>query len=747
MNWNRLSSSAREATIATCVWALAACGGGQDNASGASDAAATDRARHTALAVKASPVPAVTSFTVVDAATGADIVTFTDSGAVSLAATPNINVRANAANAGSVAFVEGAYRRTESSAPFALRGDSNGHYAAWAPAEGTYVISATPYAGSGASGRAGAVATLILTVTKDATTPPPPPTGGLYDVTSLVLVDASNGAAIRTLQAKDTLNLSDLGATSISVKAQTNAGTKSVKFESAAAGVSRIEGSAPWAFLGNSGSVYTPWKPEARTYTITATGYSGSGASGTAGTPVTVTINVTAGNTPPPVDPGTAAVAHTYPANAGPDRNPHKGWNSSWFSAQSESSVGFQYLAWKDFEPINGSFDFDKVEQILARAGSKGQHFVLRLYCEWDGWDATSSCPPWLYSQVGVRRLSGDNGRKLTDFNDPKYLDEAVQAIEALAQRYDSDPRVHAFQLGVLGFWGEWHTHGFKQNGVGYTITDASKNRILEAYKTHFRNAPVQGRYPWREPLTSAGFIGFHNDYFVPNSAHSNEFDAMLAAGGQWQNGPVGGEAPPRSSSQAATEKAALFSASTGQTMIETARYSTMSPGAYRVTARDAYYAGYMRLHRLMGYNFRIDQAVFPDAVDATQSLAVRLDARNAGVARLYHPWSAQFALLDAQGRPVVQSDAPLDLTAVGPSGRFSLAAVLDRSGLAAGSYRLAVRLIQPGAGSAKPKPWGLDARNAYILFANELSTLDAQWNADNMLVGGWSVLGAVVLR
>jgi hypothetical protein len=358
-----------------------------------------------------------------------------------------------------------------------------------------------------------------------------------------------------------------------------------------------------------------------------------------------------------------------------------------------------------------------------------------------------SNCPAWLYSEVGVRRLSGDNGKKLTDFNDPKFLDQAAQAIQALAQRYDSDPRVHAFQLGVLGCWGEWHACGFKQNGVSYTITDASKNRILEAYKTHFTKAPVQGRYPWREPLTSAGFIGFHNDYFIPNNSHSNEFDAALAAGGQWKNGPVGGEAPPRSSSQAATEKAALFTTSTGQTMIETAHYSTMQPGAYRVTAGDAYYADYMRLHRLMGYNFSIDQAVFPDAVDAAQSLAVRLDARNVGVARLYRPWNAQFALLDAQGRPVTQSDAQVDLTAVGPGGTFSLATTLNRAGLAAGSYRLAVRLIQPGAAAAKSQPWGLDARNAYILFANDLPVLDGQWSADHALVGGWSVLGPVTLR
>jgi hypothetical protein len=125
------------------------------------------------------------------------------------------------------------------------------------------------------------------------TPPPPPPLSDAYDITSLVLVNASNGVAIRTLQASEALSLSNLGAPSISIQALSNAGAKSVKFVSAEAGVSRTEGNAPWAFLGNSGSTYTPWKPVAKTYTITATGYSASGASGTAGKSVTITINVT----------------------------------------------------------------------------------------------------------------------------------------------------------------------------------------------------------------------------------------------------------------------------------------------------------------------------------------------------------------------------------------------------------------------------------------------------------------------
>ena len=576
-----------------------------------------------------------------------------------------------------------------------------------------------------------------------------PQPSAVQAVNSFTVVNADTGTELVTVTSAApafaaSSSVSIASTPRINIRANVS-NTSSVVFTEGSS--SRTESAAPYAFAGDSGGVYTPWTPAVGVYVIKATPFSASGGTGMAGRVATLTLTVTAGSTQPP-NPGTAGVSHRYPANSGPAINPHKGWNSGWFSAQPESSVGFQYLAWKDFEPTNGTFDFNKVEEILARAGSKGKHFVLRLYCDWHHSKSESDCPAWMYSQVGVRRLNGDGGAKMTDFNDAKYLDQAVQAIQALAQRYDGDPRVHAFQLGILGNWGEWHTHGFEQNGVDYTISAASQNRILQAYKTYFTKSPLQGRYPWREPMQSAGFIGYHNDFFLPNNGHSKEFDTALAAGGQWRNGPIGGEVPPRSSSEAASEKRALFTG-VGQNMIQTGHYTTMKPGSYRVTEADPNYADYLRLHRLMGYNFRIDQAVFADTLSAAQStLPVRLDARNIGVARLYRPWAAEFALLDAQGRVLARTNATasVNLGEVVPDGTFTLSAPLNRAGVAAGSYRLAVRLIQPGAGVAKPKSWGLDARNAYIQFANDLSVIDGQWAADHSLVGGWSVLGSVQL-
>ncbi len=117
----------------------------------------------------------VSSFTVVNADTGAEIATFGSSGTVSIASTPRINIRANASNVKSVVFSDSSSSRTENTAPYAYKGNTGPVYASWTPAAGTYVINAKPYSGSSGGGTAGAAATLILTVTGASTPPPPPP--------------------------------------------------------------------------------------------------------------------------------------------------------------------------------------------------------------------------------------------------------------------------------------------------------------------------------------------------------------------------------------------------------------------------------------------------------------------------------------------------------------------------------------------------------------------------------------------
>ena len=122
----------------------------------------------------------IQSLTLVNADTDTDIGPLEDGQTLNLAALPttNLNVRANPGTApvGSVRFAYDGNPnfQTESVAPYALRGDTNGDYNSWTPTLGTHTLTATPYTASNAGGAAGSALTVVFTVINQTNLPEPP---------------------------------------------------------------------------------------------------------------------------------------------------------------------------------------------------------------------------------------------------------------------------------------------------------------------------------------------------------------------------------------------------------------------------------------------------------------------------------------------------------------------------------------------------------------------------------------------
>lgn len=550
-------------------------------------------------------------------------------------------------------------------------------------------------------------------------------------VTSFTLVNADTGADIDTFTDSGTVVLARTPRINIRANA---VGARSVVFTDGVR--TRTEKSQPFAYLGNNGPIYNKWSPTPGTYVINARP---QGASNSPGPSATLTLNVIKDLEPELI---------TFERTDGPDKNPLKGWCSGWGNKFPEASVGFQYVPWKTFEPQNNTFDKNAVESILARSGTSGKHLVLRFYSQWAGDESNIdqlAAPSWLFTQQNVPFLIGQhsktgNPRSLVDFNDPNYIREAQELIQAVAVAYDDDPRIYAIQIGMLGYWGEWHTHAFSMEGERYEFTAESTLGIVDAFTASFANKHLMGRYPWREPLKSTGRIGYHNDFFKAYDGHSNEFDLAIHAGLKWMEGPIGGEVPPL---EGATEPLALYTdRAMASRMIELGHYSTMQPGRYRRLAGEPDHDEYMRLHRLMGYNFQIDEAIFPTEIVRGGSFPVVLNGVNIGVAPFYYDWDVEFALLNQANTVVATTTVPTRLSEIMPEEQFHFESRLNvGSDIQEGVYRIAVRISQPGASTNKTSPWKLDATNVCVQFANRLEFVPPFWNDQHALSGGWSIL------
>ncbi len=283
----------------------------------------------------------VVSFTLVKAGTAGDIGPLTDGMTINLATIGSFSIRANkCVNGGSVKFIlNGTTIRTESGAPYAINGDNGGSYIAWNPTVGSKTLTATPYTGSGGSGTAGISETVAFTVANQSGGTPdcngvPGGTAFIDDcgvcsggntghaansdkdacgvcfgngsscggcqplqATALTLVHEGTAGAIGPLTENMTINLATIG--NFSIRADICPGSTSVKSVRFIlnGSVFRTENIAPYALNGDTptGS-YTKWNAAPGSYTLTATPYSGSSGSGTAGIALTRNFTIVSGS-------------------------------------------------------------------------------------------------------------------------------------------------------------------------------------------------------------------------------------------------------------------------------------------------------------------------------------------------------------------------------------------------------------------------------------------------------------------
>jgi PKD repeat protein len=115
-------------------------------------------------------------------------------------------------------------------------------------------------------------------------------------VTSLVLYNADTDRAIATLTSGQTFNIANIGTSHLTVVA-TLSNAKSMKFGLDSNNSYRVESGAPFALAGDSSGNYAAWNASTGVHTVSATPYSATGATGTAGTKKSVSFTIINSNT------------------------------------------------------------------------------------------------------------------------------------------------------------------------------------------------------------------------------------------------------------------------------------------------------------------------------------------------------------------------------------------------------------------------------------------------------------------
>ena len=391
-------------------------------------------------------------------------------------------------------------------------------------------------------------------------------------------------------------------------------------------------------------------------------------------------------------------------------------------------SMEWFYLPLRDIMTGPLTFDWKPVEQQLNAIAARGHQSVFRVYLDYPG--RPTGIPQYLLDDGLVTRPYpdfGNNGVSVApDWDDPRLVTALENFITALGRRYDGDPRIGFLTLGLIGFWGEWHTwpyDGWTQPENWMPSTEV-QTRILHRYDDAFDTTRLLARYP--SPQNRDLNIGYHDDSFAFETLPTRSWhfvQRLIDEGvtGKWRTEPVGGELRPEIQSCLWDEPVSCpqyedFAASVTQThaswLINHAAFTgTGFTGDKLQRAVSA--------ARSLGYELTVTQAaVSPDRVS--------IRVANRGAAPFYYDWPVELAAVDRRGHVVRHWRTPWTVTGIQPGADpAEMSTRISTRGLRDGRYDIVLRVPNPMRG-------GIPLR-----FAN--TTQDART--------GWLKLGSITQR
>ena len=227
--------------------------------------------------------------------------------------------------------------------------------------------------------------------------------------------------------------------------------------------------------------------------------------------------------------------------------NPLRGFytNYEWGNPINDfpSSLEFSYIPLSSLMSGPSTFTFDSgLEPLLEQSEARNHQLVLRPYIDYPGKD--SGLPSYLEGKVSMTHYDEHGGGKSPDYNNTELQLSILNFIEAFGKNYDGDSRIAVIQLGLLGFWGEWHTWPYEH----LSPTNTFQSDVINAYSNSFNSTMLQLRYPILDSPSLE--IGFHDDSFAHSTIGSPEWfflNRLNASGAQerWRNVSIGGELRP----------------------------------------------------------------------------------------------------------------------------------------------------------------------------------------------------------
>ncbi len=376
-------------------------------------------------------------------------------------------------------------------------------------------------------------------------------------------------------------------------------------------------------------------------------------------------------------------------------------------------SLEFNYLPYSALVKGYEDFDWTPLEKLLNDIASRGHQAVFRVFLEYP--NRKEVIPTFLLRDgLKVHTYTNSNTQpfppslvETPDYADPNLRRSLRSFITALGRKYDGDPRIGFITAGLLGTWGEWHTHPRNDLFASREV----QREVMDAYESAFRTTPVLLRYPAgdndpRKQSNADRPFGYHDDSFAwatldtGRKADSWFYLTVLQAAGpgalaKWKTQPIGGEIRPEAWGRVFDPNPGDARIQDFQACVEATHASwLMDSGMFRTQQPEDRLARATNAVRRMGYEFHAPAVTIGPV--ANHQVEVRLEVANRGVAPFYYEWKPEYALLDGT-RLLRTFTGSGKLRGILPGENPTVwTDRLNLQGLPSGKRRLAVRIRNP---------------------------------------------------
>ena len=171
-----------------------------------------------------------------------------------------------------------------------------------------------------------------------------------------------------------------------------------------------------------------------------------------------------------------------------------------------DSTVAYIRILWKEFEPEQGVYNYDFMQDILDKAKAHGQTVIFRLMAH--STRARDDVPEWLKALIPCPERP--DGKRVKDSpTAPEFLQYFSAAVRKLGERFDDDPTLDAVDISLPGSWGEGHNL--------HLYPDEDLVKLVDTYIDVFKKTRLMGQVGRPELLNYANrtsLVGWRGDGF-----------------------------------------------------------------------------------------------------------------------------------------------------------------------------------------------------------------------------------------